>query len=77
MLKKNTSSPLPPTPVIIPKIMKVIKNCSLQGRSVILNEEGVFKTVWLAPKQSITVPESQVTKQIINLHKRRLITIGN
>ena len=57
--------------------MKVVKNCSLQGRSVILNEEGVFKTVWLAPKESITVPESQVTKQIINLHKRRLVTIGN
>jgi hypothetical protein len=74
MLKKNTS-PLPPG--LSSMVMKVVKNCSLQGRSVILNEEGVFKTVWLAPKESITVPESQVTKQIINLHKRRLVTIGN
>lgn len=57
--------------------MKVLKNYSLQGRSVILNENGVFRVVWLAPKESISVPESHITQQIKNLHKRRLIVIGN
>lgn len=57
--------------------VKVLKNYSLQGRSVILNENGVFRVVWLAPKESISVPESHITQQIKNLHKRRLIVIGN
>jgi hypothetical protein len=75
MLKKNI-----PTQIQITTpdaSMKVLKNYSLQGRSVILNENGVFRVVWLAPKESITVPESQITQQIKNLHKRRLIVIGN
>lgn len=75
MLKKNISTQLQIS--ADPSGMKVLKNYSLQGRSVILNENGVFRVVWLAPKESISVPESQITQQIKNLHKRRLIVIGN
>lgn len=75
MLKKNIS--IQPQITVPQPSMKVLKNYSLQGRSVILNENGVFRVVWLAPKESISVPESHITQQIKNLHKRRLIVIGN
>jgi hypothetical protein len=56
---------------------KSIKNYSLQGLTVILKKGNDFENVWLSPKQSIRVLESQITQQIKNLHKRRLIVIGN
>lgn len=56
---------------------KSIKNYSLQGITIILKKGNNFENVWLTPKQSIRVPESQITQQIKNLHRRRLINIGN
>lgn len=56
---------------------KSIKNYSLQGITIILRKGNDFENVWLSPKQSIRVLESQITQQIKNLHKRRLILIGN
>ena len=56
---------------------KVIRNHSMQGLSVVITSGSAFKTVWLAPKQAITVNESDITPQIINLHKRRLVQITN
>lgn len=56
---------------------KVVRNHSMQGLSVVIISGSGFKTVWLAPKQSITVNESDITPQIVNLHKRRLIQITN
>lgn len=70
MAKQSTAKePTEPT--------KVIKNYSLQGITIILKNGGDFDNVWLSPKQSITVLESQITQQVRNLHKRRLITIAN
>ena len=64
--------------VVAPNVVtKSIKNYSLQGLSLILREGNSFITVWLSPKQSITVTEGQITQQIKNLHRRRLIKIGN
>jgi hypothetical protein len=56
---------------------KLIKNYSLQGITLVLKVGNDYENVWLTPKQSIRVPESQITQQIKNLHRRRLINIGN
>jgi len=56
---------------------KKISNKSVQGLSVILISESGFKSVWLAPKQQVKVLESEITQQVKNLHKRRLISIEN
>jgi hypothetical protein len=69
MLKKTVVVPAPE--------MKTIKNYSLQGLTLILRSGGDFESIWLAPKQSITVLESRITQQVKNLHKRRLVSIGN
>jgi hypothetical protein len=58
-------------------IQKRIINKSVQGLSVILTSGSGFKSVWLAPKQQVTVLESEITQQVKNLHKRRLISIEN
>jgi hypothetical protein len=65
------------SPVNMDQAQKVVKNNSVQGLSVVINSGPGFTTVWLAPKQSITVNESEITQQIINLHKRRLVQITN
>lgn len=69
------------TTVAIPQTQgeatKVIKNYSLQGITIILKNGADFENVWLVPKQSIRVLESRITQQVRNLHKRRLVTIGN
>ncbi len=64
-------------PVQVTEATKSIKNYSLQGIAIILKKGNNFENVWLTPKQSIRVPESQITQQIKNLHRRRLINIGN
>lgn len=58
-------------------VTKSIKNYSLQGINIILKNGNDFDSIWLSPKQSIRVHESQITQQIKNLHKRRLVIIGN
>lgn len=64
-------------PAVASDATKVIKNYSVQGLFVILQtSEGVVQH-WLEPKQSITVPEAHISQQIRNLHRRRLINIGN
>lgn len=79
MLKKPVKSPSQPIAASIPaaNATKVVKNYSLQGLSIILKVGNDFETVWLNPKQSVRVLESQITKQMKNLHRRRLINIGN
>ncbi len=64
-------------PVPSPDVTKVVKNYSVQGLFVILQTpEGAIQK-WLEPKQSIKVPETYISQQIKNLHRRRLVTIGN
>ena len=57
--------------------MKRIKNLSVQGHHLVLAKGNDFDQVWLPPKKSILIEESQITNQVINLHKRRLIIIEN
>jgi hypothetical protein len=64
-------------PVQATEATKSIKNYSLQGITIILKSGNNFENVWLKPKESIRVSESQITQQIKNLHRRRLINIGN
>lgn len=59
------------------EVTKSIKNYSLQGINIILKNGNDFDSVWLSPKQLIRVRENQITQQIKNLHKRRLVIIGN
>lgn len=56
---------------------KNIKNYSMQGLSLVLKTEKGPVTVWLEPRAVISVPEVQISEQIKNLHKRRLIQISN
>jgi len=70
--KAQVKSPIKQAPAT-----KVVRNHSMQGLSVVIISGSAFKTVWLAPKQAITVNESDITPQIINLHKRRLVQITN
>lgn len=58
-------------------INKVIKNYSVQGLYVILKTEQGARHVWLQPRESITVPEAQISEQVKTLHKRRLVNISN
>jgi hypothetical protein len=64
-------------PSVQEEATKSIKNYSLQGITVILKNGNKTEDVWLLPKQSIRVSESQITQQIRNLHRRRLVIIGN
>jgi hypothetical protein len=56
---------------------KSLKNYSLQGITIILKNGNQTEDFWLLPKQSIRVSEDQITQQIRNLHRRRLVVIGN
>jgi tRNA A37 threonylcarbamoyladenosine synthetase subunit TsaC/SUA5/YrdC len=60
-----------------PEATKLIKNYSLQGLYVILETSEGSNHVWLEPKKAIRVPENQISQQIKNLHKRRLVIISN
>lgn len=55
--------------------MKKIKNDSSQGLEIYLNTELGPKTHWLTPRQVISVPESYISSQLRNLHRRKQIRI--
>ena len=58
----------------VPKIsMKTVKNTSLQSWSV---PTGRNQTIKLTPGSSVDVPASAITERLLNLHKRRLISIN-
>ena len=58
--------------------MKQIKNTSLQSWNIYLptTEEGV-KSFYLTPEQTITVPASYITDDVIRYQQRNLISIKN
>lgn len=64
-------------PTTAEEATKSIKNYSLQGITIILKNGNQTEDFWLLPKQSIRVSENQITQQIRNLHRRRLVVIGN
>ena len=57
--------------------MKVIKNDSLQSMTIYLNTEKGCHEQWLKPGESIVVPDSYVSEQILNLHRTKLFKISN
>lgn len=70
-LKTEVASPM------VQEDTKSIKNYSLQGLTIILKNGNKTEDVWLLPKQTIRVTEDQITQQVRNLHRRRLVIIGN
>ena len=54
-----------------PKIMKTVQNISLQSWPI-PNGNG---TILLVPGASVEIPASAITSRLINLHKRRLVSI--
>lgn len=76
MSKLQLNSILNPVSVAGPTT-KTVRNKSVQGFSIILNSSSGYTTVWLSPRQKITVLESEITQQIRNLHDRRLVSIEN
>ena len=58
----------------VPKIsMKTVRNTSLQSWSVPV---GRNQTIKLTPGSSVDIPVSAITERLLNLHKRRLISIN-
>jgi len=57
--------------------LKSVKNYSLQGLSLTLETPEGPRTIWLAPKQIIKIPEEFIGNQIRNLHNRRMLQISN
>lgn len=66
-IKKKTVVTTPPQP----KIMKTVQNTSLQSWPI-PNGNG---TILLVPGASVEIPSSAITSRLINLHKRRLVSI--
>ena len=54
-----------------PKTMKTVQNTSLQAWPI-PNGNG---TILLVPGASVEIPSSAMTSRLINLHKRRLVSI--
>lgn len=70
--KAKTKTKKVPTPQVGPvTATKTVQNVSLQSWAV-PNGNG---TVTLVPGATITIPASAVTNRLINLYKRRLISI--
>lgn len=57
--------------------MKNVKNDSLQGFTIFFRTEKGCKEVYLAPNESIVVPDHYVSDQVKTLVKRRLFKITN
>jgi len=55
--------------------MKIIRNTSLQGISLVLNKPGGMECKYLFPKQSIEVPSSWGGKVLENLVSRRMMKV--
>jgi len=54
-----------------PKTIKTVQNTSLQSWPI-PNGDG---TILLVPGASVEIPSSAMTSRLINLHKRRLVSI--
>jgi len=56
--------------------MKTIVNESLQAFQICLLAPGGNQMVTLGPKKSMLIKESQISKMILNLVKRKIIKIS-
>ena len=57
--------------------MKQITNTSLQSWNLYFQTEDGVKSFYLAPKQSVKVPASYITDDVIRYQQRNLIAIKN
>ena len=57
--------------------MKRITNTSLQSWNLYFQTEEGIKSFFLTPKQTVTVPASYVTEDVIRYQQRNLISIRN
>jgi len=57
--------------------MKIIMNTSLQSWSLPLRTGAGVKSYYLKPSESIQVPASYITEDVIRYQQRSLITIRN
>jgi|11BtaG_2_1085332.scaffolds.fasta_scaffold82757_2 hypothetical protein len=57
--------------------MKRLTNTSLQSWNIYLQTEEGVKSFYLAPEQSIQVPASYITDDVIRYQQRSLISIKN
>ncbi|MAK50925.1 hypothetical protein [Marinobacter sp.] len=55
--------------------MKIVKNTSMQGLSIPFGAPDGIKTIFLAPKQQIEVPETWKSSVAENLVHRRMVKI--
>jgi len=55
--------------------MKIIKNTSLQGISLVMTKPGGTHTVYLMPKQKIEVPNSWGGKIVETLVSRKMLKV--
>jgi hypothetical protein len=55
--------------------MKIVKNTSMQGLSIPFGTPEGVKTIFLAPKQEIQVPEKWKSSVAENLLHRRMVKI--
>jgi len=57
--------------------MKIIMNTSLQSWSLPFRTEAGVKHYYLKPSESVQIPASYITDNVIRYEERRLITIRN
>jgi len=57
--------------------MKQVTNTSLQSWSLPFTTPEGVKSIYLTPKQSVTVPSAWITEYIIRYQQRSLISIKN
>jgi len=57
--------------------MKVIKNDSYTGRQIIIKSPKGPIGKWLAPRESIVVPDAALSNTVKNLAQQRILKITN
>ena len=57
--------------------MKTIKNDSYTGREIHLKSPSGPISEWLAPRESIVVPNNALSNTVKNLAKQRILKITN
>lgn len=56
--------------------MVSVKNISFQGLEIFVKEGSGFIGLWLEPKTSVVIAESQITEVVKNLIRKRMISIS-
>lgn len=56
--------------------MVSVKNISFQGLEIFVKDGSGFKGLWLEPKTSVVITESQITEVVKNLIRKRMISIS-